>query len=105
MELVSNVKFQFLHLKHDNQFSVPLASTYQQSSLNIQPSTSQASRIAHDLPPPSYQEAMMTTNQEEDINEKVLDEDEPFNPKYPFFDFTKQVTTPPSDPKNEKKPL
>lgn len=116
------------------KFSVPLASTYQniypglqqeqiQSGWNIQPSTSQAayptapvSTLTPDLPPPSYQEAMMSTTQEVD-NDEGLHDQQAFNPKYPVFNFTGQApmpslamapppySLPPTDTSNEKKPL
>lgn len=113
-----------------------------QTGWNIQPSTSQASyppsqapyppsqyppsdaafpsapvaNLSPDLPPPSYQEAMMTTTQEVD-NEEGLNDQQAFNPKYPVFNFSNQAPMPPqafapppyslpaSDTKNEKKPL
>ncbi|CAG9804949.1 unnamed protein product [Chironomus riparius] len=108
-----------------------------QSGWNIQPSTSQATypatqpaystletsypsapvaNLNPDLPPPSYQEAMMTTTQEVD-NEEGLNDQQAFNPKYPVFNFANQApmpsqalapppySLPPTDTKNEKKPL
>jgi hypothetical protein len=110
-------------------FLVPLATAGQPMYPSLQSEQIQAGWIVHpgqastsqdpypsaptgeyDLPPPTYQQAMMSTTQEPD-NDEGLNEDMIFNPKYPVFNFANQAATqpypnaPPSYSVDEKKPF
>lgn len=69
---------------------MPGTSTLQEP-LPMAPSAPSAP-VNHDLAPPSYQEAMMTSTREVD-NEEGLNDQMPYNPKYPVFNFANQAAT------------
>lgn len=71
--------------------------------LPIQPSTTQSiprpaptapNQAIQDMPPPSYQEAMSLSSVEPD-NEEGLNDQQPFNPQYPVFNFANYGIQPP----------
>lgn len=77
----------------------PQAAPYHQpipsTSYQFEPSAPQPiTPEQYDMPPPSYQEAMSLTSVEPD-NDEGLNEQQPFNPQYPVFNFANYGIQPP----------